>query len=157
MEGTESVWLDGSAGYKTCFFDGGPSHSYPTLRLPPSKIATNQRHVCAWSRPPKTASRICMAFFSFEKYNLISRVLAAAVEREPKKRTRGKHVFDWVRAENQLITNICRCLLQNQPQRLPCPSSSPVCAFSCNKPERLSCYAKLCHADKIAASPPWRV
>ena len=40
-----------------------------------------------------------MAFVSFEKYDLISRVLAAAVEREPKKRTRGKHVFDWVRPE----------------------------------------------------------
>ena len=40
-----------------------------------------------------------MAFGSFEKYILMSRVLADAVKHELKKRKTDKHVFAWVRPE----------------------------------------------------------
>ena len=79
-----------------------------------------------------------MAFVSFEKYALMSLVLADAVEHEPKKRKKGEHVLAWVRPEN---SSDHRNVLLSPPKinhgTCSCSASSPVCAFASDIPERL--------------------
>jgi len=57
IEDIFASWVHPSADYKSCSFDRLPSHFYPTLPLPRSKMAAILRDVCAWSRPPKVTSK----------------------------------------------------------------------------------------------------
>jgi len=147
-----------TAAYKSCSSDRQPSHSCHTLRFSISKIYNEAKDVCVWSRPPKVALKVCMAFVSFAKYALVSRVLADASNLDPKRARPYAHLSVWVGPnKKQGSRAMCCCVLRDRVLNSPCSFSSPVSAFSCNKPERLSCYAKLYHPDSMAASPPRRV
>jgi len=98
-----------------------------------------------------------MAFVSFEKYALMSLVLADAVEHEPKKRKKGEHVLAWVRPEN---SSDHRNVLLSPPKSTMGPAHVLPLLLSARSQATYpkdSCYEESYHLDKMTVSSPWRV